>query len=166
MKSGSTRLTKGFFFKREVLFSKAYLDLSPSARDLLHCLVFELRFQKKGKKIIYINNGKVSFTENQFKREFLRSSNTYITARNRLIKNGLIKQTYRGGMARGDCATYEILIAQDLPRHTMRWLRYPKENWEKEIPKAKQNMVGTETRFKSKNTLKKRPIKDIYALEN
>jgi len=48
----------------------------------------------------------------------------------------------------------------------MRWLRYPKENWENEIPKAKQNMVGIETRFKSKNTLKKRPIKGIYALEN
>ena len=146
----------GFFFKYELLFSDAYHELPKSARDLLHCLVFELRFNryKKNKRIIYPNNGSVSFTEIQFKEEFGCASNTYITARNRLIRNGLIRQTYQGGFCRGDMATYKVLITSDLNPREMRWLKYPDENWEHEIPRSKTR-VGSETRFKSKATLKK-----------
>ena len=145
-----------FSFKAELLFSGAYQELPKSARDLLHCLVFELRFNryKKNKRIIYPNNGSVSFTEIQFKEEFGCASNTYITARNRLIRNGLIKQTYRGGFHRGDMATYKVLITPDLNPREMRWLRYPDENWEHAIPRSKTR-IGIKTRFKSKTTLKK-----------
>ena len=142
-------------FKAELLFSDAYVDLPKSGRDLLHCLVFELKYvrNKSTKRISYPNNGKVSYTEIQFKEEFGYASNTYITARNRLIKNGLIKQTHRGGMCRGDMATYKILITPDLRELELRWLRYPKQNWEKEIPKNKNTLVGVKTRIKSKPTL-------------
>ena len=147
------RPTAGFFFKYELLFSTSYLELTKSARDLLHCLIMELKFSKKNKRISYPNNGSVSYTEIQFKEEFGRASNTYLTARDQLIKNGLIRQTYKGGMCRGDMATYKILITPDLHPREMRWLRYPKENWEHDKPKSKKYQVGIGTRFKSKATL-------------
>ena len=146
----------GYFFRAELLFSDAYVDLPKSGRDLLHCLVFELKFVKNKRKgrYSYPNNGSVSFTEIQFKEEFGFASNTYITARNRLIHNGLIKQIYRGGFGAGDMATYKVLITPDLNPREMRWLRYPDENWEHEIPRSKTR-IGIKTRFKSKTTLKK-----------
>ena len=147
------RANAGFFFKYELLFSTSYLELTKSARDLLHCLIMELKFSRKDNQISYPNNGSVSYTEIQFKEEFGRASNTYLTARNQLIKNGLIRLTYRGGMCRGDMATYKILITSDLHPREMRWLRYPKENWECDIPKPKKYQVGIGTRFKSKATL-------------
>ena len=145
---------EGYFFKAELLFSDAYMDLPKSGRDLLHCLVFELKFVKNKRKgrYSYPNNGSVSFTEIQFKEEFGFASNTYITARNRLIHNGLIKQIYRGGFGAGDMATYKVLITPDLNPREMRWLRYPDENWEHEIPRSKTK-IGIETRFKLKATL-------------
>ena len=144
----------GYFFKAELLFSNAYVDLPKSARDLLHCLTFELKYvrNKNSKRFSYINNGKVSFTETQFKKEFGCASNTYITARNRLIRNGLIKQTYKGGYGPGDRATYKILITPDLNPKEIRWLEFPKKNWESEIPRN-NTQIGVETRFKSKITL-------------
>ena len=144
----------GFFFKYELLFSDSYHELPKSARDLLHCFVFKLKFHrnKKAKRTTYPNNGSVSYTEIQFKEEFGHASNTYLSARNRLIRNGLIKQTYQGGSCRGDMATYKVLITPDLNPNEMRWLQYPKKNWVDEIPKN-NTQVGVETRFKSKATL-------------
>jgi hypothetical protein len=52
-------------------------------------------------------------------------------------------------------ATYKILITPELREKEMRWLRYPEENWEKDIPKRKKQLVGVETQFKKKATLKK-----------
>ena len=114
------RVNKGFFFKCELLFNPSYLELTKSARDLLHCLIMELKFSRKDNRISYPNNGSVSYTEIQFKEEFGRASNTYLTARNQLIKNGLIKQTYKGGMCGGDMGTYKILITRDLHPREMR----------------------------------------------
>jgi len=146
----------GFFFKYEFLFSEAYHELPKSARDLLHCFVSELKFEKnkRTKRFSYPNNGSVSFTEIQFKEEFGCVSNTYITARNRLIRNGLIRQTYQGGFCRGDMATYKILITPDLNHREVRWLKYPDKNWEHEIPRSKTK-IGIKSRFKKKPTLKK-----------
>ena len=146
-------VNKAFLFKYELLFSPSYLELTKSARDLLHCLTMELDYSWKGNRISHPNNGSVSYTEIQFKEKFGRASTTYLTARNQLIKNGLIRQTYKGGMCRGDMATYKILITRDLHPREMRWLLYPKENWECDIPKQKKNQVGIGTRFKSKATL-------------
>ena len=62
-------------------------------------------------------------------------------------------------MSRGDMAKYKVLTASDLNPKEMRWLRYPQQNWETDIPRMKNNMVGVETRFKSKATLKKSTLK-------
>ena len=144
----------GFFFKYELLFSDSYHELPKSARDLLHCLVSELKFHrnKKTKRTSYPNNGSVSYTEIQFREEFGLASNTYLSARNRLIRNGLIRQTYQGCFCMGDMATYKVLITSDINPREMRWLKYPNENWEHEIPRSKTR-VGVDTRFKSKTTL-------------
>ena len=154
VKKWRLRPLQGYFFRAELLFSDAYVDLPKSARDLLHCFVFELRYTRPKGRVSYYNNGDVSFTEIQFKEEFGYASNTYLSARNRLIRNGLIKQTYRGGFHRGDMATYKILITPDLNPSEMRWLQYPDENWEHDIPRSKTT-IGINTRFKSKTTLKK-----------
>ena len=147
-------------------WSEAYQSLTISGRNLLMCMVAELRFtgSRKKKTFAYTNNGKVSFTEYEWKEQDLGASQTYLNARNSLIKVGFIRTTYRGGMARGDMNTYELLINSELaPQSRQRWRRYPNENWEHEIPKVKDYAVGKETRFKkSKNTLKNDTLNGTY----
>ena len=138
-------------------WSKAYQSLTISGRNLLMCMVAELRFtgSRKKKTFAYTNNGKVSFTEYEWKKQKLGASQTYLNARNQLIKVGFIKITYQGGMARGDMNKYKLLYIEGVLRDEKRWKRYPKESWEHEIPKVKDYIVGKETRFKkTKNTLK------------
>ena len=156
---------KGFRFllNNKFYWSRAYQDLTKSAQNLLWCLHAELRFtgSRKKKTFEYTNNGKVGFTEYEWKKQSLGASQTYLNARNQLIRVGFIKITYRGGMARGDMNTYELLINSELaPQSKQRWKRYPKKDWEHEIPKIKENIVGKGTRFKKiNNTLKNQSLK-------
>ena len=101
----------------------------------------------------------LSFSEAEFKANGLGCSATYIKARNQLIEVGFIKITYRGGMGGGDMNKYKLLWVDGVRHDEMRWKRYPKENWEHEIPKIKDYIVGRETRFKKKNnTLQKNTL--------
>ena len=144
----------------KLYWSDAFQSLTKSAQNLLFCMIAELRFTgrrgSKSKPFSYTNNKRLSFSETEFRKQGLGASGTYISARNQLVRVGLIRITYRGGMARGDMNTYELLINSELaPQSKQRWRRYPNENWEHEIPKVKDYAVGKETRFKkSKNTLK------------
>ena len=100
----------------------------------------------------YTNNGKISFSETKFFKQGLGASETYNSAKKKLIEVGLIKITYRGGFARGDMNTYELLLNSEMvPQHKQRWRLYPKKNWKHEIPKVKDYAVGRKTRFKKKN---------------
>ena len=140
----------------QLYWSKAYQSLTLSARNLMMCFYTELRWSGKGKKRTYTNNGKISFSEAEFKANKLGSSQTYLNARNQLIKVGFIKVTYRGGMARGDMNKYKLLWVDGVQHDKMRWKLYPDEDWEHEIPKVKDYIVGRKTRFKKKNnTLQK-----------
>ena len=147
-------------FDNKFYWSQAFQSLPKSAQNLLFCMIAELRFTgkrgSKSKPFSYTNNGKISFSETEFRKQGLGSSATYIKARNQLIIVGLIRITYRGGFARGDMNTYELLLnSQLVPQSKQRWRLYPLKNWEHEIPKVKDYAVGKETRFKkSKNTLK------------
>ena len=147
-------------FDNKFYWSQAFQSLPKSAQNLLFCMIAELRFTgergSKSKPFSYTNNGKISFSETEFRKQGLGSSATYIKARNQLIIVGLIRITYRGGFARGDMNTYELLLNSELvPQSKQRWRLYPLKNWEHEIPKVKDYAVGKETRFKkSKNTLK------------
>ena len=152
---------KGFshLLNNTLYWSDAYQSLTKSARNLMWCMMAELRFTgERGSKkhpFCYTNNGKIAFTEYEWKKQGLGASGTYLKARNQLIKVGLIRITYQGGMARGDMNRYELLFIEGVNRDDKRWKRYPDENWEDEIPKVKDFAVGRETRFKkSKNTLK------------
>jgi hypothetical protein len=138
-------MTWSFPYTNELWYSPAYQSLNISARELLHSLINERRWtRKKG----VINNGDISFTEVQFKERYGFCSATYLKARNKLIEVGLIKQTYRGGMARGDRATYRVLCFNNVLLKNQRWRRYPYENWSHKIPKRKKQMVGVDSQWK------------------
>ena len=147
MKKGQSDIKAGggFYYENQVWFSEAYQSLRKSAMNLLQCLVTELRWTGKGKKRMYTNNGEVSYTETQFTKQFGYQKETYLKARNKLIKVGLIKQTYRGGMGRGDMSKYKILFTKGLPYQEQRWCDYPSENWSHEIPKVKKAVVGKDS---------------------
>ena len=153
---------KGFsiLLNNTIYWSKAYQSLTLSGRNLLWCFVAELKYTgKRGSKknpFRYTNNGRISFSETEFFKQGLGASETYNSAKKQLIAVGLIKITYRGGFARGDMNTYQLLLNSEMvPQHKQRWRSYPKKNWKHEIPKVKDYAVGRKTRFKkSKNTLK------------
>ena len=155
---------KGFSYilTNELVWSEAYQSLTKSAQNLLWCLMAELKFtgSRKKKTFAYTNNGKVAFTEYEWKKQSLGASQTYLNARNQLIKVGFIKITYQGGMARGDMNKYRLLLNDELvPSLQERWKKYPKENREHEIPKIKEYIVGKGTRFKKiNNTLKNQSL--------
>ena len=138
----------GAWYRNELYFSPAYQSLTKSARNLFHCMLNELKWRGTGRKRDFTNNGEISLTGIQFKKMFNCCSSTYLTARDQLIEVGLIKQTYRGGMCRGDMAKYKILALTNLPSKEQRWQQYPERNWESEIPKSKGMTVGKETRWK------------------
>ena len=145
-----------FSIYNRLFWSDAYQSLTPSAVNLMICFYTELRWRGKGKKRTFINSGEISFSEAEFKANGLGCSATYIKARNQLIKVGFIKVTYRGGMARGDMNKYKLLWVDGVQHDKMRWKLYPDEDWEHEVPKVKDYIVGRKTRFKKKNnTLQK-----------
>ena len=89
-------------------------------------------------------------------RRFNSTKQTYLNARNKLIESGLIKQTYRGGMCRGDRAKYKLLYLNDVPISEQRWRKYPDQNWLHEIPKVKKLIVGKKTQFTKGKTGRKK----------
>jgi hypothetical protein len=155
-------LTLGLYYNNELFMSKAYQELTPSARNLLQCLISEVRWypkKSKGGKRRFHNNGEVSLTERHFIEYFECAKSTYLNARNQLIKNGLIRQTHPGGSCRGDMAKYLILCLPETDKKKGRWREYPQKDWELEIPRIKKHLVGKDTRFKTKPTLKNRTHK-------
>ena len=149
---------KGFTYMltNRLYWSDAYQSLTKSAQNLMWCMYAELRFtgSRKKKNFSYTNNGQISFTETEFKKQGLGASQTYLNARNQLIEVGFIKITYKGGMTKGDMNKYKLLWLDSVMHEEMRWKRYPEENWKHEVPCKKDNMVVRKTRFKkSKSTL-------------
>ena len=140
-------------------WSPAYQSLTLSARNLLWCLVAELTFTGSRSKgtFEYTNNGKIAFSETEFKNQNLGCSATFQSAKNQLIEVGFIEITYRGGHARGDMNKYRLLFIEGVSMLDMKWKRYPKENWKKDIPKIEDYSIGRDTRFKKK---KKHPKKE------
>ena len=151
--------TAGQYYSNKLFMSKAYQELTPAARNLLQCLISEIRWypkKSKGGKRRFRNNAEVSLTERHFIEYFGCAKSTYLNARNQLIKNGLIRQTHPGGSCRGDMAKYLILCLPETDKKKRRWREYPQKDWELEIPRNKKNLVGEDTRFKTKPTLKNR----------
>jgi hypothetical protein len=159
---------KGFTYiiTNRLYWSPAYQSLTKSAKNLMWCMYPELKWTgtRKKKTFSYTNNGKIAFTEPEFKKQGLGASQTYIDARNKLIEVGFIKITYEGGMAKGDMNKYKLLWIDGVPDLQRRWKRYPDENWKHEVPCKKDNMVGRDTRFKkSISTLKNKTLNDTIS---
>ena len=137
----------GFYYNNKLFLSPAYQSLTVSARNLLHMLLIEIHWTWKNEKKVYTSNGDISFVEADFRGLFGACSQTYVNARNSLITVGLIRQTYRGGMCRGDRAMYKVLCIPDVRESEQRWRKYPERNWEHEIPRARRQLIGTKTQF-------------------
>ena len=143
----------GFYYSNELYLSKAYQSLTPAARNLLHSLLGELKYRyiksstKKQRKD-YQNNGSVSFTAIHFRALYGSCSQTYLSARNKLIEVGLINQIHRGGSVRGDRATYKVLCVDGVRIDFQRWRQYPEKNWSNKVPIYRNNSVGKKTRWK------------------
>ena len=144
------KMNKGWFYRNDVWFSKAYLSMPISARDLLQCLATEINKvqNKRTKKWEETRNGELSFTEAQYIKITGRCKGTYYNSIKELIRRGFIKINHRGGGGSGDRSTFNMLISQEMAKKEQRWRRYPAENWEHEIPKAKDNLVGKKTQWK------------------
>jgi hypothetical protein len=154
---------KGFthILTNRFYWSKAYQTLTPAAKNLMWCMYAELRWTGTRKKddFSYTNNGKISFSEVEFKKQGLGASQTYLNARNQLIEVGFIKITYEGGMGLGDMNKYKLLWVDGVRELERRYKCYPDENWKHEVPCKKNNMVGRKTRFKkSIPTLKNKTL--------
>jgi len=145
-----------FTYSHILYWSAAYQSLPISSRNLLQCMIAELRWEKrkKSRALNYTNNGQISFTEVEFKFNELGCSETYLRARNKLVEVGLIRITKRGGMTRGDMNQYKLLFIDGVTLDEQRWRMYPHKNWKDDIPERKDTLVGLETRKNINPTLK------------
>lgn len=156
------KLKWGIYYPNDLYFSEAYQVLTKSARNLLHCLMSEVKLKrasnrKRTKSYFYPNNGDISFTQAQFTSYFGCVKDTYSKSKNQLIETGCIKMTYQGGMGAGDMTKYKILTLQHIPIEHQRWREYPKKNWGHEIPKPKKQLVGVKTQWKKGQSGRKKP---------
>lgn len=154
----------GHYYKNDFWFHPAYFSLHKASRDLLQCFLTELDRRRiknsRRKEWVVINNGEISFTASQLKKICGYQKQTYINARNQLIKNGIIIQTYQGGNYKGDMATYKLLCTDDVKTADQRWRSYPRKDWTDDIPRSNKLRVGSKTQWpkgvcgrKSKSTL-------------
>ncbi|MFC1527954.1 hypothetical protein ACFL5D_04370 [Candidatus Neomarinimicrobiota bacterium] len=141
----------GFYYRNNFWFHPAYSSLNKASRDLLQCFLTELdRIRLKNsrrKDWIITNNGEISFTALQFKKLCGYQRQTYINARNQLIKNGIIIQTYRGGNCKGDMATYKLLCTDDVKTADQHWRSFPEKDYTNDIPKLNKNRIGNKTQW-------------------
>ena len=143
---------KGYFYRNEFWFSLAYLSLNKASRDLLQCFLTELKRahikRSRRKEWIIINNGEIAFTALQFKKLCGYQKQTYINARNQLIKNGILIQIYQGGNSKGDMAKYKLLCTNDIKTTDQRWRLYPEQDCIHDIPKSNKKRVGSKSQWK------------------
>ena len=146
---------KGAYYLNEFWFSEAYKSLPNKTRDLLQCMLTELRKKYikigKRKEWVVINNGEISFTEQSFRKLTNSSKETYRSAIRNLISRGIVELTYRGGNGRGDRSKYKILSIREVAINQQKWRKYPIENWENDIPTIDHYSIGLKTRFKKLN---------------
>ncbi len=144
--------TYGYYYRNGFWFHPAYLSLNIASRDLLQCFLTELDRRRiknsRRKEYIIINNGEISFTASQFQKLCGYQKQTYINARNQLIKNGILIQTYQGGNCKGDMATYKLLCTDDVKTADQQWRLYPEKDCADDIPKSNKKRIGSKTQWK------------------
>ena len=133
-----------------LLESAAWNDLTLSQIQVFiyiwSCLQWTQIKIKKKKQWMASNNGEIEISTIKMKDKLCISKATCTTAVHKLIEVGLIRLTRVG--QNKICHKYKMLYSV-VPQKDERWRKYPEQNWKDECPKAPNNLVGKDTRFKS-----------------
>ena len=130
-----------------LLESVAWNELTLSQIQVFIYIWSCLQWGKVKKKPVSANNGEITISTTKMKDKLRISKATCTTAVHKLIEVGLIRLTRVG--ENKICHKYKILLYTVVPTSEQRWRKYPEQNWKDECPKAPNNLVGKDTRFKS-----------------
>ena len=137
-------------FHKGVLESEAFdlLTLSDSKIFIYIWSCLQWTKTKVNNKKIWVvsNNGQIEIDSAKMKKQLGICKATCTNGIHKLIKIGFITLTRVGGNR--VCHMYKILY-QVVPEREERWRKFPEKNWEGECPKAPDNLVGRDTRFKT-----------------
>ncbi len=129
-----------------LLESDAWNELKLSQIRVFTYIWSCIQWTKIKKKYYAANNGDIEISMVKMKDKLGICNATCTTAVHKLIEVGLIRLTRVG--QNKICHKYKMLYAV-VPQKDERWRKYPDKNWKHECPKAPNNLVGKDTRFKS-----------------
>ena len=129
-----------------LLESAAWNELTLSQIKVFIYIWSCLQWTKIKKKYYAANNGDIESSMVKMKDKLGICNATCTTAVHKLIEVGLIRLTRVG--QNKICHKYKVLYSV-VPQKDERWRKYPEQNWKDECPKAPNNLVGKDTRFKS-----------------
>ena len=129
-----------------LLESAAWNELKLSQIRVFTYIWSCIQWTKIKKKYYAANNGDIEISMEKMKDKLGICSATCTTAVHKLIEVGLIRLTRVG--QNKICHKYKMLYSV-VPQKDERWRKYPEQNWKDECPKAPNNLVGKDTRFKS-----------------
>ena len=129
-----------------LLESAAWNELTLSQIKVFIYIWSCLQWGKIKKKYVSANNGDIEISTEKMRKKLGISKATCTTAVHKLIEVGLIRLTRVG--QNKICHKYKMLYSV-VPQKDERWRKYPEQNWKDECPKAPNNLVGKDTRFKS-----------------
>ena len=130
-----------------ILESAAWNELTLSQINVFIYIWSCLQWAKNKKKWVTVNNGEIEISQNNMMKKLgIKAKQTCSDAVAKLIEVGLIRLTRVG--QNKICHKYKILYSV-VPQKDERWRKYPDKNWKDECPKAPNNLVGKDTRFKS-----------------
>ena len=129
-----------------LLESAAWNELKLSQIRVFTYIWSCIQWTKIKKKYYAANNGDIEISMVKMKDKLGICNATCTTAVHKLIEVGLIRLTRVG--QNKICHKYKMLYSV-VPQKDERWRKYPVQNWKDECPKAPNNLVGKDTRFKS-----------------
>ena len=129
-----------------LLESAAWNELKLSQIRVFTYIWSCIQWTKIKKKYYAANNGDIEISMVKMKDKLGICNATCTTAVHKLIEVGLIRLTRVG--QNKICHKYKMLYSV-VPQKDERWRKYPKQNWKDECPKAPNNLIGKDTRFKS-----------------
>ena len=141
---------KGVFLHTEARWSKAYLRLTKTARDLLRLFMEKRVFPKKSGGHC-VNNGKIILTHSWARKQLGMSKKAITDAFRLLIGVGFI-EIEKVGEGR-DGHQYRILIANNKEHdRDAKWKYYPDKSY---FPNTVETEIGKDTRWKKGKKVKK-----------
>ena len=129
-----------------ILESAAWNELTLSQINVFIYIWSCLQWAKNKKDWVTVNNGEIEISMVKMKDKLKICKATCTSAVHKLIEVGFIRLTRVG--QNKVCHKYKVLYSV-VPQNEERWRKYPDKNWKHECPKAPNNLVGKDTRFKS-----------------